>query len=496
MTKVFWIGLAVLVVLIATVWVRHRNAPIRSFWDLVRNPSKGPDFNRMRADVAEHAARIADSPAEIAKLVDQFVFEAASSDSAWHEKKVLAALGEKAFPRALQILQDESLFPRLVQLAETDHLPEAPINRLCDLLDQEVPPPRAAAPLLARFLDSPSEEIRRGAALAIGSIGSEDSLADLRKALSDPDEYVRGIALIGLNRAIEGDRIGEPAKGLFFDAVASMWPADTAFNVCDYIPKILLKLDRSRAIERLMGRELFTPQFKPLWRILEAFKKENVSVPIESLLSLIGEIRKQPPSYPFGNMLGQALALLGSHRNPEDLETLEHFVGDREENIAEGAVEGLRRYYNLDETLRDPWEVVEQLGWEALTPAEKHLCAVETLNDEVNNGGFAQYYFNSSGDHWADALAGLEAMGAVQHAELVRDTLRSFPDGRPSKHHGTRNEQLAKIARKEEQPFNKVQDQAWYGLKDENLGALSFRYSLANLAGRQINETGSDQAGR
>jgi hypothetical protein len=41
-------------------------------------------------------------------LVDDFVFEAKSSDDAWTEKRILAKLGEKAYARALLVVHRPS----------------------------------------------------------------------------------------------------------------------------------------------------------------------------------------------------------------------------------------------------------------------------------------------------------------------------------------------------------------------------------------------------
>jgi hypothetical protein len=63
-------------------------------------------------------------------------------------------------------------------------------------------------------------------------------------------------------------------------------------------------------------------------------------------------------------------------------------------------------------------------------------------------------------------------------------TLQRFPESAPSSKRSIRGEKLAKIVRKQEDPFNE-QDSAWYKLRDENLDKLVLRYNLANLQGRQ-----------
>jgi hypothetical protein len=57
---------------------------------------------------------------------------------------------------------------------------------------------------------------------------------------------------------------------------------------------------------------------------------------------------------------------------------------------------------------------------------------VESLEAEVNNGGFDQYFFNSSGDDAAGALEALNEIGATRTAELLRGACSRFPGAMPS----------------------------------------------------------------
>jgi hypothetical protein len=419
----------------------------------------------------------------VAKLVRYFVFEAPSSDAAWTEKQTLAKLGEEAYPAALEILRDPSLREKLVVLTKREHsLPEAPINRLCQIFDLRTPPPPEAVELLAPFLESDSREIKESAALIIGSVGSEASLPYLRRALTAENEGVRTYALYGIGRAISGGRIDQALRGSYFDMLAAIWPEDTAYEVSRSVPLFLLQLDRDRAVERLLSPELFTTEFKSVYRILEAFARESVEVPRPRLLPLIEQAGKEPIGYPMDYVLEEALAFLGKYRMQEDLPTLERFVDHANEQVARGAIDGLYTYHRHHEVVRDPWELWENAGWDALTEVEKHICAITELDSEVANGGFAQYYFNSSGDHWRDALRGLSAIGAEKHRRIMAATVRKFGDAPPSSKRDTRTSQLSKLVRKKEDPFDE-QDSAWF--KAGSLDALIFRYNLANTEGRR-----------
>jgi hypothetical protein len=58
-------------------------------------------------------------------------------------------------------------------------------------------------------------------------------------------------------------------------------------------------------------------------------------------------------------------------------------------------------------------------GYGGLTEAEQVYFAVCVLEGEVYNGGFEQYFFNSSADYYARAVDGLTEMGAVQSLSLL-----------------------------------------------------------------------------
>ena len=58
-------------------------------------------------------------------------------------------------------------------------------------------------------------------------------------------------------------------------------------------------------------------------------------------------------------------------------------------------------------------------GFQSLTPAEQHFYSVSVLINEVTNGGFNQFFDQSSSGVLCAALAGLEAIGATRARDLV-----------------------------------------------------------------------------
>ncbi|MBV8408626.1 MAG: DUF4375 domain-containing protein [Alphaproteobacteria bacterium] len=60
-------------------------------------------------------------------------------------------------------------------------------------------------------------------------------------------------------------------------------------------------------------------------------------------------------------------------------------------------------------------------GFAGLSEENRTYFAVCLLEGEIYNGGFHQYFLNSSGDHYAVALHGLEEVGAAACRRLLLD---------------------------------------------------------------------------
>ena len=89
----------------------------------------------------------------------------------------------------------------------------------------------------------------------------------------------------------------------------------------------------------------------------------------------------------------------------------------------------------------------------ATSLSERMIFAFTWLAREVQNGGFHQFFVNSAGDFWKDALNGLVAIGDQDGLALFRQALSIFPDSSPSEDRDTRLNQLDEL---EEQDEDKV----------------------------------------
>lgn len=103
--------------------------------------------------------------------------------------------------------------------------------------------------------------------------------------------------------------------------------------------------------------------------------------------------------------------------------------------------------------------VAYELSLERFSQSQRIVRAVLLYISEVNNGGHRQFYANSSGIVWRDALAGFEAIGELTASRII--TLSAERMGcDPSLDRQERNEQLATLA-----PDFRDLDEAFYELQ-------------------------------
>ncbi len=111
-----------------------------------------------------------------------------------------------------------------------------------------------------------------------------------------------------------------------------------------------------------------------------------------------------------------------------------------------------------------------------LTPGQQGFWSTWILEGEVNNGGFNQFYFNSSGQYAEMAVIGFKTIGAEKYAKLT---------ARANKIYSENKERLAEFddgtlesfsESYKDNPLNKLDDE-FYELGDqENISELRIKY--------------------
>jgi len=280
---------------------------------------------------------------------------------------------------------------------------------------------------------------------------------------------------MGLRWAIKNHRLNEQCARELYEDIAQLVISGKNGDKSAYL---LLHIDQTRATELFLSERVFTPSALSLHEALEALADERIAVPRDQLLTLIADLEKSEMKYPKTHALGESLRLLGQHKFAGDRPFLEARTSSSEPRVAVGAAAGLIASFDLEGFEQRIWDEVNTKGFSALEPAQKQYLAVLMYDGEVNNGGLSQYFFNSSGDHWREALAGLEAMGFSERLTVLREAVSKFGKDGPFQDRARRQEELAKLARKNDALFDALDDR--YYKSKEVIEMLTMRYVLKN----------------
>jgi Domain of unknown function (DUF4375) len=242
----------------------------------------------------------------------------------------------------------------------------------------------------------------------------------------------------------------------------------------DDAARLLLELDRQHAAEFLLSDAQLAPDSKSLHGVLQALNDADLTAPRVRLLFLIEKISRSELKYPQTRQLGDILRLLGKHQVPEDRQLLERHLTHRDESVVSGAAAGLLASHGLQGFEKQIWKVIEERGAEALTKPQRQYLAVSGFDGEVNNGGLSQYFFNSSGDEWRDAIAGLEAMQSKERLAILREALAKFGPAGPAEQRRERMTQLSKLENANNGVFRELDDRYYKCTESFNVMVMRF----------------------
>lgn len=109
-----------------------------------------------------------------------------------------------------------------------------------------------------------------------------------------------------------------------------------------------------------------------------------------------------------------------------------------------------------------------------LTAPQKVLLFVENVEREVNNGGFNQFFWNSSGDYAHESLAALEVIGAKKTADIVRRAMAQWPDLNIPKDKTEREDLLMQIEKQAEADWRQCEEE--FFAYEEDISQLLIQY--------------------
>ncbi len=121
-----------------------------------------------------------------------------------------------------------------------------------------------------------------------------------------------------------------------------------------------------------------------------------------------------------------------------------------------------------------------KVAFEELTAAEQVFLCVWELEAEVNNGGFDQYFSNTSGDYARHVEAALTAIGAKRMQKIVRQAIDTVGEEVLSEDQEQRQERLLALDEDKLEKLEKI-DQLYFAYPD-NVTKLLYAYVQKNKA--------------
>ncbi|MBI4581454.1 MAG: DUF4375 domain-containing protein [Planctomycetes bacterium] len=447
----------------ALVWLQSRRAHDNEqfgFNEYVRNPSLRHKQAQIHQEREEMVACLAkESPEKLVPmLLDDQLLPVV--------QPAICEAGPAVVPHLIAALADPAYRTPVDEETQSSvHVffrRSAPIVTVLRCLAEYAPP--AAVASVAPLVTDPNQQIRQHASLLLGAIATDDAIDSLSEALADDDDYVRSYAMMGVLQAMDAGRGSPRFRKAVFDAIVPLvWRDDIASS--GDAPKCLLRLDRQRAVSVLTGPEALSPGREGLMYVLRALKEDRVPIDGDDLLRLIEAIEPETTEHHDARVLAEALQLLARVDADKSQAAIRRGLESKSQKVREGAAKALAASKSITEPFRIAFGRLEKAGWNGLTPSQRHVLAVRILIDEVKNGGFEQYFVNSSGDHWADAVAGLEAVGATRVHALTQEAISHFGAGGPSIDTDKRHRQLARLVKKQGKVFSHLEDTFY---KDED----------------------------
>jgi hypothetical protein len=242
----------------------------------------------------EHGETIARAQARAAKLdeagIERLVEAATRSQRDIDDYWTLVVL-ERAVPAMVGALSKPAFQELTAPYSQASDFKSASrLEALWELLEPFAP--ETAVPGLAKLGRHPERAVRREAIIALGSIGKPSCAPPLQTALRSDDANDRTYALMGISRAIAHGRAVPQFLESLFDDVANAIELKSSGGT--QAPSVLLKMDRGRAVARLLMPERFRATHREIDSIVSALADANVIVnPAECVVNLLDELERQ-----------------------------------------------------------------------------------------------------------------------------------------------------------------------------------------------------------
>lgn len=268
--------------------------------------------------------------------------------------------------------------------------------------------------------------VRAGVGRVLAVAGEDQDLGRVCALLTDEAERVRAETVVGVALLHESGRASSAYEAAVFAAVGEALRRSERESYPS-TPRLLLELDRKRALALFQAPELLRPQVGALRGVLDALVDERVAVPVDPLLALLPELdARGDAAGKYDDPRAPLIELLGAHQGPRVDEVLRRYSTCKNAYTAMTAAELRCRRLGLD-----PYVALDDDPTSASAPRRTVALCVD-FDYQVGNGGFRQFFGNGSGEWAAETVDALRAIGAPRSAELLERAAAEFgADGPP-----------------------------------------------------------------
>jgi hypothetical protein len=291
------------------------------------------------------------------------------------------------------------------------------------------------------------------------------------RALSEAEEanegrYFSRVAF-PLEDAAEHGRLDAGFRETLSKHFAKRAEKDAKAFAKDRLGNLWMLVDSESAVERLTREPFWNPDFEGHWDVLRALVESAAKVPEERLWAFDELVKRRAAAndktlYPNPDIVW-LLARIHSKRVDALVEKLKQHP-----DLADRALAAEAALLGIIQPRRIVHRHLEAPGYANSPAPVRHLWALELLGMELVNGGIHQYFFNSSGDLWPDAMAGLEQAGYARSVAALKKAAAIFGQEGPSTNRTVRFKQLDRLSKSAEAELNRFGDQVYEGMAETN----------------------------
>jgi hypothetical protein len=208
---------------------------------------------------------------------------------------------------------------------------------------------------------------------------------------------------------------------------------------------------------------------------LRALVEADITAPGSQTRNLLAAIKTKAAEHPYDSAYAYGLVLLARCEGAGARDLVADAEAWGNADVKRGAAEARVAAAGVTDPYGFVISVYEKKGAAGLSQAQLYYLALVWLDAEVRNGGFSQYYFNSSGELAAHAVKAARAVGASELAVIIQRANDLFGKNGP---HSDRDKRMVQLSKIDPRAFGTLETR--YYKCSEQLGELLPRFVAAN----------------